>query len=73
MKAQNLSGTRQHGLTASPVEKRRTHFDLQLAHLLAEGRLCETQLRGGAGEIPLSGGLEKIFELIEFHRFFRSL
>jgi len=53
------------------VEQAGAQRGLELAHLFAQGGLREVQPGRGAGEAPLAGGFEEIFQLVEFHRFIR--
>jgi len=68
---QSLAGRGEHGLAASAMEKRRAEFAFEIADLLAERGLREVQAGGGPGEVPLPGGFEEVFELVEFHRVFQ--
>jgi hypothetical protein len=62
---------RQCAFPAPSLEKNGTKLRLQLLDLFTESGLGDIEPAGCAGEITLSGGFEKIFELVKFHWFFR--
>jgi hypothetical protein len=64
----HAAGRGEDDLTAEAGEQRRSDLDFELAHLLAQRRLGDTEVAGGAGGMPLVGDREEVSKLTQFHR-----
>jgi hypothetical protein len=72
MSTERFARGSQHAFTPPALEEGRPELVLQFADLLADRGLGEMQPGCCAGEIPLPRDLEKILQLVKFHRYFRS-